>query len=166
MTRVNHRRTKKSKPRTPPRFETIKASAATVLLLGLSVFGLMRCFDGESGSPVDAVDLSERVPVKAVDVGAGKVVDPTLVNEEHLLKEEEQAAAVEIDTAPDTDSEAEDSEGAPAQDEETPKKQFPLYAVAFHFHTQFKAEPAHEALHGQVGSAQLRPESGMETYGS
>lgn len=121
----------------------------------LSALGFWRCFDGSDTSPLDPYEprLSQVAP-QEVDVGEGKEVDPTLLNEKQLL-EEEKPSTVEPkrEQAPDKGREPEeadtDEEARASQededeteDEPQPEQIFPMHAVAFHFHTQVKAEPA------------------------
>jgi lipoprotein-anchoring transpeptidase ErfK/SrfK len=139
-----------------PKSESRSASAAIALVaaLTLSGFGLWRCLD-------DDADVGKAPPslraaaVKAVDVGPGKEVDPTIVDEQRLLEEEK--GIPEAADAPQPGGEARADEavsidaaggaGAPGTGEipADDAAKFPLYAVAFHFHSQIFAEPKPDA---------------------
>lgn len=128
-----------------PRGES-RSPAALVALAGalaLAAFGLWRCID-EPGAGGGAPSL-RAAAVRAVDVGPGKEVDPTIVDEQRLLAEEAappdasapEAAVAAPGAAPIGSAGAGQGDGLAGVDAE----KYPLHAVAFHFHTQILAEP-------------------------
>ncbi len=131
-------------------FRTFLVASA---LGALSALGFWRCFDGGDASPLDPYEprLSHAAE-QEVDVGEGRQVDPTLVNERQLLEEEmpttmtpELEPKHQQEPAADEILEAEDPEADESEADEAdppPPQTFPMHAVAFHFHTQVKAEPA------------------------
>ncbi len=110
----------------------------------------MRCLDEDGRSPIDPVNSSRSVHVRRVDVGKDKAVDPTLLDEKKLLKDEAHQDTAVSEGAQKTAQAKEDTtptvEPAPPREVEASKEPtleelFPLYGSAFQFHTQFRAEP-------------------------
>ncbi len=141
MTRRKNRKRRKKAGRS-----RVKTIIAAVILGGLSAFGLWQCFDNAGQSPLSSV--KELFPAKIVDVGEGVAPDPTLVNETALLESENPSDLEKIDgEAPATAQSDEnkisiDEAGEAIKDdveEENIEEKFPMYAVAYHFHTQIKA---------------------------
>lgn len=123
-----------------------KMAAAAVLIGAMCALGLWQCFDGEDGSPLDPAEGV--APEREIDIGGG-TPDPTLVNEGDLLKAEE-GPANEPRFEPPPPGEEDDQQvtiGEAGEDveEEAEEDEFPLHAVAYHFHTQVLAKPAGDA---------------------
>jgi hypothetical protein len=140
MTRQKNRKRRKKAGRS-----RVKTIIAAVILGGLSAFGLWQCFDNAGQSPLSSI--KEIFPEKIVDVGEGVAPDPTLVNETALLESENHSDLEESDgEAPVAQSDENkisiDEAGEAIKDnveEENIEEKFPMYAVAYHFHTQIKA---------------------------
>ncbi len=143
MTRRKNRKRRKKTGRS-----RVKTIIAAVILGGLSAFGLWQCFDNAGQSPLSSV--KELFPEKEVDVGEGVTPDPTLVNETALLESENPSDLEKIDNETpvaeqsDEDQVSIDEAGEAIKDdapEENIEEKFPMYAVAYHFHTQIKIQP-------------------------
>lgn len=141
MTSKSNRKKQTSRSPVNKKLASAQALLATLTIILLSAFGLMRCLDEKSGSPLDPMENRRTIAVKRVDVGKDKTADPTLINENILLKEEAPEAHTEPVNAPPAELSIDTDTAA----EETIEKQFPLFGVAFHFHTQFKAEAKNES---------------------
>jgi len=101
--------------------------------------GVWQCFDSDE-QKMDTGDP----PVSAVRVDTGKEpVDPTIVNESSLLKAEDSPAAAEPQTTGTVDDGPSIAEAGGHLDADTGNEpdRFPLYAVAYQFHTQIKEAP-------------------------
>jgi len=140
---------KKRKPKGESRAPA--AIFAAIGALALAAFGLWRCLDGSEIAQPEAPKL-RAAAVKAVDVGPGAEVDPTIIGEANLL-EQEKAIPESEDVASKNDPTAAppataiDTAGTSAAaeaiaEQEIAEDRYPLYAVAFHFHTQIFAEPS------------------------
>ncbi len=130
------KRRKYTRKKQHKRLSQIKMIGITAVLGGLSAFGFWRCLDDSGLSPLDPVSGEE--VQKKVDVGEGKIVDPTLLREEKLLEAEmpEQEQELADGVAPEISDRDRESEL---------DARFPNHAVAYHFHTQVRAEPSPEA---------------------
>ncbi len=132
----NTKRRTGGKPR-KSKLLAVKAFLATGAILVLSALGLWRCLDTDDADPSDAG--RPMLSVTSVDVGEGQTADPTLVNEDRLLAQEKAPPQPEIPPPP-SEPEKEEPEEAPIE-----KAQYPLYGVAYHFHTQIKSAPKSDA---------------------
>jgi lipoprotein-anchoring transpeptidase ErfK/SrfK len=75
-------------------------------------------------------------------VGKNKTVDPTLVDEKQLLKDEAQKGTADKEVAPPKVAPEPPKPAVPEPPKEPSLEElFPLYGAAFQFHTQFRAEP-------------------------
>lgn len=97
-----------------------------------SALGLWRCLDSDDDE-VSEADRPMR-PISSVDVGEGQTADPTLVNEGRLLAQEKTPPL------PDESSPVKEPE-SPPREVPVEKERFPMYGVAYHFHTQIRSEP-------------------------
>ena len=150
---------------------------AVVGALGLSAFGLWRCLDDGGMAPGHGPSL-RAAAVRAVDVGPGKEVDPTLVNEQNLLEQANEAPeAAAAPVAPDAKADAQTelsidaagtSKAAAAEDAEADDAaRYPLYAIANFFQTQIFEAPSQTArviAYARRGS-QLRVGERVSTSG-
>lgn len=130
-----------------------KRAVVPIIFTLLGAFGIWQCMDERNGSPLDPLET----PFRNVDVGEGKVPDPTLVNETELLEMEQKetsnadladlsdlSASIGADTDNDVSIEAAGEEVA--LDTEAQLEQlYPLHGVAYHFHTQIKEKPSVDA---------------------
>ncbi|MDJ0763254.1 MAG: L,D-transpeptidase [Myxococcota bacterium] len=136
------RKNKKRKPKRKKKgalLVKLKTFFISSVLGMVAALGLWRCWDDEAD------------PEKKVDVGKDRTPDPTLVNEHRLLKEEmpREAPLPEVTIKPE-DVQAGKKEASPLVTEEAQEKEalaprFPMYAVAFHFHTQIRNAPSSDA---------------------
>ncbi|MCK9460822.1 MAG: L,D-transpeptidase [Proteobacteria bacterium] len=126
------------------------AALAAIGALALCAFGLWRCMDGGDEAGPETPRL-RAAAVSAVDVGPGAEVDPTILGEANLLEQEKappaaEDAAAAVDPKAAQPSAGIDAAGTSAAAETiaapaVSEAEFPLHAVAFHFHTQIFAEP-------------------------
>ena len=135
--------TRKKKKQSPLAYYLgyIKGFAATVSIVALSALGLWRCLDNEPQQQSEKKS-QVRMPVERVDVGAGHEADPTLINENQLLKEE---VGEEFIPEPETGKEGDKASDEEVPETPAPEKRFPLFGVAFHFHAQFRAGPSFDS---------------------
>jgi hypothetical protein len=139
---MTQKRNKKRKPRAPaPLAVTLVVAAVT----GLSALGLWHCLDGSEPGPAPVMRRSRTAAaMRPVDVGHGRIVDPTLVRESELVKAEEPPpdTASEPAATPERPPDA----GAPAaRDTDATLARFPAHAVAYEFLTQIRNKPAADA---------------------
>jgi lipoprotein-anchoring transpeptidase ErfK/SrfK len=143
---------RKANRRKKPKGESRSQGAVIGLIcaLALSALGLWRCLDERD---LDAKAPSLRAAaIRAVDVGPGKEVDPTLVHEENLLEQKgsiPEATAAPAD-APPPEAEQAVSIGAAGTAAapgaaEPDEAELPLHAVAVFFQSQIFTEPRHDA---------------------
>ncbi len=130
------KRRKSTRKKKSNRISQIKMVGIAAIIGGLSALGFWRCLDDDGSSPIDPLGAGK--DPQYVDVGEGKTVDPTLLSEEKLLQAE----------VPDPEAEPLEAEQQEMSDEDREREmaiRFPNYAVAFHFHTQVRAEPLRDA---------------------
>jgi len=147
----------------------ISTSIVALLLGGLSAAVFCRCLDGSEHEPFVRVVEAARAP-EDVDVGDAAQVDPTLLNERELLLSEVPTDTEEIVPEEDEGERPEPDAGTPQDEAEVQSaidERFPLHAVAYHFHSQVRAEPAADArviAYARRGS-QLRVGERVSTKG-
>ncbi len=136
MARPKNKKKKRSKKNSQLMLR-VKTFFISLTLGALAATGLWRCLDEDSGAVLKPYESGT---VQQVDVGEGKEADPTIVNEQVLLAEE----SVEVET-----DAAEENEPEPVEEVEEPEESleelFPMYAVAYHFHTQVRGAPEADA---------------------
>lgn len=126
-------------------------SKSVVLLLVvafLSALGVWQCMGDKTDSPLDPASKD----VKQVDMGNGKEADPTLVNESELLHLDKMGKPGPEEVTSDVPNEPTEDRTIEAAGEELEvdtdaefEKNFPLHAVAYHFHTQIMEKPSTDA---------------------
>jgi hypothetical protein len=164
MGKARRNRKRKSQGRNGRRIGT---SIAALLLGGLSAAVLCRCLDDTEIAPLVRV-VEPTVSPAEVDVGEGQEVDPTLLHERELLLSEVPTDTEDI--VPLEEDEQEVDAGAPADgiDQQADlEADFPLHAVAYHFHTQIKSKPERGArvISYARRGAQLRVGERISTRG-
>jgi len=145
----NTKRKTTTRKTTKPKESRSKKIAVVLILGAISAFGLWRLFDTDK-SPLDpATEIS---PFTPIDMGKNKTPDPTLVNEATLLREEENLKPPKEKFTPKEAAESSKNKDIVSIEEAgkdikegAEEDSYPLYAVAYHFHTQIKAEPKSNA---------------------
>ncbi len=103
MTKINRKTVRKSsKSKLTSYIRSAQTLFAALLIAVLSAFGFMRCLDERQSSPIEPVEDFRNVKVKQTDTGKGIPIDPTLLNEDKLLDEEQKAQSkkAEVKTLP------------------------------------------------------------------
>ena len=115
-----------------------------LVLVSVCAMGIWQCMGDDAASPLEPL---QQTP-ENIDVGNGKEVDPTLVNESALLKNESLGKPSESELEEGTRAPVSDEQSIEAAGDEmdTDKDvaevdRFPLYAVSYHFHTQIFEKP-------------------------
>ncbi len=138
---------RKTKQRISPALKTqIKTFFVSLGLGALAAVGFLQCLDEDHMSPLAPIE--EPRPEKTADVGAAQMPDPTLVNEQALLEAEMPSKEHPPEPPPESESpesSQEPQEPATEDEEEEIEENFPLHAVAFHFHTQLRVKPEADA---------------------
>ncbi|MCP4602006.1 MAG: L,D-transpeptidase [Proteobacteria bacterium] len=125
----------------------IKTFVISLALGALAAVGFWRCVE-EGGEPLfEQLDTEEiKAPTRVVRMKKNRAPDPTLLQEQKLLEAEmpSKKQATDIPSEKETElASKEDAAPEPplAESEEELKERFPMYAVAFHFHTQVRLKP-------------------------
>jgi hypothetical protein len=134
--RKSSKRRKVTRKKKSKRISQIKMIGIAAIIGGLSALGFWRCLDDDASSPLDP--LGDGEGLNNVDVGEGRTVDPTLLSEEKLLE-------AEMPEKGEDPSEEIEQEISDEDEKRELEARFPNYAVAFHFHTQVRAEPSSDA---------------------
>jgi lipoprotein-anchoring transpeptidase ErfK/SrfK len=125
-----------------------KAFTVSMLLGAVAAIGFWRCFDDGNGDPFEPLSRETALPKLAME--NGQIIDPTLLNEQQLLKEEipekKRDENLLAEPAKPADVNAGDPTAQPIEEEnpqgpDAPEERFPLFAVAYHFHTQVRSLP-------------------------
>ncbi|MBN2714812.1 MAG: L,D-transpeptidase [Deltaproteobacteria bacterium] len=141
----NRRRRSGKKERTGSR---LKSAVLPLVFVSVGALGIWQCMDDDAASPLDPVATQSR----PVDMGDGREVDPTLLNESSLLENEQLAKPSKADLAEAASGEPVEDRSIEAAGEDLEvdtdaelEAKYPLHGVAYHFHTQIFETPALDA---------------------
>ncbi|MBN2802975.1 MAG: L,D-transpeptidase [Deltaproteobacteria bacterium] len=145
--RVNTKNSKSGSVKSSNKFH---GALLTAVVITFGALGVWQCFDGDENKDTEVL-TSEKI--SKIDAG-NKKVDPTVVNESQLLQNETKAPKKVVEAEKKTVVEdantikdagekiTADSDQDAINDME---EKYPLYAVAFHFHSQIKEEADSDA---------------------
>ncbi|MBN2531007.1 MAG: L,D-transpeptidase [Deltaproteobacteria bacterium] len=127
----------------------VQAAVLPVVFVALGALGVWQCMGDDASSPLEPL---KTVPAK-VDVGNGRQADPTIVNESELLENAQLAkpSEAELEEAGEPNEErtieaaGEELEEPEASSEAVIEDQYPMHAVAYHFHSQILEKPELDA---------------------